>query len=49
MREPAADLAIAVAIVSGYHGVPVPRDLVVIGEVGAGARRSRARSAQPAL
>jgi len=34
MREPAADLAIAVAIVSGYYGIPVPRDMVVIGEVG---------------
>lgn len=33
MREPAADLAIAVAIVSGYYGIPVPRDMVAIGEV----------------
>jgi len=33
MREPAADLAIAVAIVSGYYSIPVPRDMVVIGEV----------------
>jgi hypothetical protein len=33
MREPAADLAIAVAIVSGYYGKSVPRDMVVIGEV----------------
>eukprot|EP00967_Tisochrysis_lutea_P028182 scaffold32782_cov16-Tisochrysis_lutea.AAC.1 len=33
MREPAADLAIAVAIVSGYYSIAVPRDMVVIGEV----------------
>jgi len=33
MREPAADLAIALAIVSGHYSIPVPRDMVVMGEV----------------
>jgi len=32
--EPAADLAAAVAIASAHKGVPVPNDMVVIGEVG---------------
>uniref|UniRef100_A0A7S3QXW9 RecA family profile 1 domain-containing protein n=1 Tax=Dunaliella tertiolecta TaxID=3047 RepID=A0A7S3QXW9_DUNTE len=36
MREPAADLAIAVAIVSGYYSIAVPRDMVVIGEIDLG-------------
>ena len=34
MREPAADLAIAVAIASSYYEQPVPADLAVIGEIG---------------
>jgi hypothetical protein len=34
MKEPAADLAIAVAITSSFYNVEVPRDLAVIGEVG---------------
>jgi DNA repair protein RadA/Sms len=32
--EPAADLAIAVAIASSYWDVPVPPDLAIVGEVG---------------
>jgi DNA repair protein RadA/Sms len=32
--EPAADLAVAAALVSGVTGVPVPHDAVVFGEVG---------------
>jgi len=32
--EPAADLAIAAAIASGYHNKPVAADLVLVGEVG---------------
>ena len=32
--EPAADLAAAVAIASGYKSIPVPPDMAVIGEVG---------------
>ncbi|MCS7062913.1 MAG: DNA repair protein RadA [Methylacidiphilales bacterium] len=32
--EPAADLAAAVAIASAHKGVPVPADIVVVGEVG---------------
>lgn len=33
LREPGADLAIAVAITSSYYNVAVPRDMAVIGEV----------------
>jgi DNA repair protein RadA/Sms len=32
--EPAADLAVAAALVSAVTGVPVPHDAVVFGEVG---------------
>jgi len=32
--EPAADLAAAVAIASAHKGMPVPADIVVVGEVG---------------
>ena len=32
--EPAADLAVAVAIASANKGVPVPNDMAIIGEVG---------------
>jgi DNA repair protein RadA/Sms len=32
--EPAADLAVAVAVVSSAYGRPVPGNLVVIGEIG---------------
>ncbi|MBV8166185.1 MAG: DNA repair protein RadA, partial [Alphaproteobacteria bacterium] len=32
--EPAADLAVAAALVSGVTGVPVPHDAVVFGEIG---------------
>ena len=34
MREPAMDLAIAVAVASSYFEQPVARDLVCIGEIG---------------
>jgi DNA repair protein RadA/Sms len=36
VTEPAADLAMALAIVSSRSGVPLPSDLVVCGEVGLG-------------
>ncbi len=32
--EPAADLAVAVAIASSYRDVPVPADLAIVGEIG---------------
>jgi DNA repair protein RadA/Sms len=32
--EPAADLAVAVAIASSMRDVPVPADLAIVGEVG---------------
>ncbi|TAL30314.1 MAG: DNA repair protein RadA [Alphaproteobacteria bacterium] len=34
IAEPAADLAVAAALVSSLSGVPVPQDMVVFGEVG---------------
>lgn len=34
ITEPAADLAIALAIVSSYRDSPVPADLAIVGEVG---------------
>lgn len=34
LSEPAVDLALCLAIISSHDGRPVPRDLVVIGEVG---------------
>jgi DNA repair protein RadA/Sms len=34
VREPAADLALALALVSALSNVPVPADLVAFGEVG---------------
>lgn len=34
MQEPAADLAIAVAIASSYYEQPVPADMAVVGEIG---------------
>ena len=34
ISEPAADLAVAAALVSAYSGEPVPPDMVVFGEVG---------------
>src|SRR5579884_1119815 len=36
VTEPAADLAVAMALVSGYHDRPVPSDTVAFGEVGLG-------------
>ena len=32
--EPAADLGIALAVVSSYKNIPLPKDLVAIGEIG---------------
>jgi DNA repair protein RadA/Sms len=34
VAEPAADLAIALAIISSHRGRPLPQDMVVMGEVG---------------
>jgi len=34
INEPAADLAVALAIASSYHNRPVPADLVIVGEIG---------------
>jgi DNA repair protein RadA/Sms len=34
ISEPASDLAMAVAMASSYHDVPLPADMVLIGEVG---------------
>ena len=36
ITEPAADLALALAIASSYHDRPLPADLAVVGEVGLG-------------
>ena len=36
VSEPAADLAMAAALASSYHEVPVPADLALIGELGLG-------------
>lgn len=44
VEDPAADLAVAVAIASSYTGQPVPEDWVLIGEVGlTGEIRSASR------
>lgn len=34
ISEPAADLAVAVALVSSYRNIPVPKDIICFGEVG---------------
>src|SRR5207237_10643680 len=34
VSEPAADLSLAVAIASSYRDIPVPGDMVIMGEVG---------------
>ena len=34
IAEPAADLAVAAALASALSGVPVPRDMVIFGEIG---------------
>ncbi len=34
INEPAADLAVAVAIASSYRDIPVPADLAIVGEIG---------------
>ena len=47
IQEPAADLAVAAALVSSLSGIPLPVDTVVFGEVGlSGAIRPVARSDQ---
>src|SRR3546814_12378147 len=38
VSEPAADLAVAAALVSSLSGVPVPKGPVVFGEIGLAAR-----------
>lgn len=34
LDEPAADLGVALAIISSYKNIPLPKDLVAIGEIG---------------
>ena len=41
IAEPAADLALALAIASSYHDSPLPADLAVVGEVGLGGELRR--------
>ena len=41
IAEPAADLALALAIASSYHDCPLPADLAVVGEVGLGGELRR--------
>ena len=41
IAEPAADLALALAIASSYHECPLPADLAVVGEVGLGGELRR--------
>jgi DNA repair protein RadA/Sms len=36
VEEPAADLAISLAIASSFSGFPVPREVVLVGEIGLG-------------
>ena len=36
VREPAADLALALALASSYHEAPLPADLALIGELDLG-------------
>jgi DNA repair protein RadA/Sms len=36
ITEPAADLGVALAVVSAFHERPVPRDLAALGEIGLG-------------
>lgn len=48
ISEPAADLAVAMAIVSSLTNHPLPADMVIFGEIGVG-RDSRRQSAEPAF
>ena len=41
INEPAADLALALAIASSYQDAPLPADLAVVGEVGLGGELRR--------
>ena len=43
LSEPAADLAIALAIASAYYGVPVPAGLAAMGEIGLAGELRRVR------
>ena len=47
--EPAADLAVCLALASSLSGTPLPSDLVVIGEVGLGGEARRVSGMQKRL
>lgn len=49
LTEPAADLALALAVASAAHGVALPADLVAIGEVGLAGEVRRISSVQQRL
>jgi len=49
ITEPAADLAVAAALVSAQFDVPVPPDHVVFGEIGLGGEIRRVGHAEPRL
>ena len=49
VSEPAADLAVAAALVSSMTGVPVPKGSVVFGEVGLAAEVRAVAHAEPRL
>ena len=34
ISEPAVDLAVILALISGYRNIPIPEDIMVFGEVG---------------
>jgi DNA replication and repair protein RadA len=38
ISEPASDLAMAVSMASSYFDVPVPADMVIMGEIGSAVR-----------
>lgn len=46
VHEPGADLAIAVAIASATHGVPPPRSVVAMGEIGLAGELRKVRDLQ---
>src|SRR3546814_4929700 len=49
VSEPAADLAVAAALVSSLSGVPVPKGSVVFGEIGLAAEVRAVAHADPRL
>jgi DNA repair protein RadA/Sms len=49
LAEPAADLAVALAVASAAHGVALPSDLVAVGEVGLAGEVRRVSSVQQRL